>query len=124
MTKAQRRQNLMPDGIPRYIRCYDNGGTEQGGSIDRYTVVFTGRYSTRGSKRNTDRTSNFIHLAMNAAPFHPQGFGQHGESDHPIDRPQYRHLGKKIRFEDLPEDCKTLVLQDYKEIWGLQDNGQ
>ena len=49
-----------------------------------------------------------------ASPFHPQG-----ESPDQIDRPTYGHLGKKIKFSDLPEDCQTLVLQDYKEIWGL-----
>jgi hypothetical protein len=55
---------------------------------------------------------------MNAAPFHPQGFGQHGESDRgPVDFPPCRlgrrnHLGKRILFADLPPDCQRLVVQD------------
>ncbi len=103
----QRKERLMPKGIPRYIRCYDNGGK----SIDRYTVVYTGRYD---QKRN-----GCMYVSMNSSPFHPQGFGQHGDSPTPIDYPTYSHLGKKIKFTDLPEDCQKLVVQDYKEIWNI-----
>lgn len=53
----------MPGGIPKWVRCYDNGGE----SIGRYAVCFT-RKQGGGS-----------YVAMNSAPFHPQGFGQHGE---------------------------------------------
>ena len=31
-----------------------------------------------------------------------------------------RRLGKRINFEDLPEDCRRLVLSDYKEIWEIE----
>lgn len=27
------------------------------------------------------------------------------------------HLGRRIRFQDLPADCQKLVLSDYREIW-------
>jgi hypothetical protein len=56
---------------------------------------------------------------MSGLPFHSQGFGQHGESFGPIDRPSYKHLGKKITFDDLPKDCQELVMSDYKQIWDL-----
>ena len=105
-----RTQRLIPNGTPRYIRCYDN----EGKTFDRYTVVFTGNY------KKDFRT--FVYVAMSCNPFHPQGFGQHGESENtPIDRPTYSHLGKKITFNDLPEDCKKLVVQDYKGIWEIGD---
>jgi hypothetical protein len=55
---------------------------------------------------------------MNGSPFHPQGFCQHGENESPIDRPSYGHLGKRISWEDLPDDCKEVVKRDYDEIWG------
>ncbi len=113
--KLQERINrLMPNGIPRYIRCYDNGGADkENGTIDRYTVVYTGHY-----KKSFPHV--FDYVAMSGCPFHPQGFGQHGESNYtPIDYPSYKHLGKKIRFEDLPEDCQKLVIQDYKTNWDL-----
>ena len=32
-----REQRLMPDGVPRYVRCYDGGED----LFDRYTVVCT-----------------------------------------------------------------------------------
>jgi hypothetical protein len=105
--KLTREDSLMPAGVPRYARCYDNGGVSKGGSIDRYTVVYTGRHGG-GS-----------YVGMSAEPFHPQGVGQHGESRFPIDRPGYSHLGKPIRFENLPPDCRKLVLSDYKAIWNL-----
>jgi len=93
--------------VPRWIRCYDNGGE----SVDRYTVVYTrlqGKYP-RGY---------CAYVAMSAYPFHPQGVGMHGGHMGRIDRPRYSHLGKRIRFRDLPTDCKRLVVQDYTELWG------
>jgi hypothetical protein len=64
----------MPNGIPRYVRCYDNGGE----TFDRFTVVFSGRYRhlTGGE---------FWHVGMSEHPFHPQGFGQHGGHTQQID---------------------------------------
>jgi hypothetical protein len=108
MLEQTRAERLLPNGEPRYVHCYDNGGE----TIDRYTVVFTGRYrhATGGS---------FLYVAMNASPFHPQGFGQHGESDRQIDYPRYGHLGKKIKFAELPDDCRKLVLSDYRELWSV-----
>lgn len=106
MTLAQK---LMPNGIPRYIRCYDNRSR----STDRYTVCFTGRYGHKTA-------GEFYYLAMNASPFHPQGFGQHSSSKAPIDKPTYSHLGKRIAFRDLPEDCRKPVLSDYKNLWDLE----
>ena len=113
MTTAQRRERLLPGGIPRYVRVYDNGGpaTEKG-TIDRYTVVFSGNY--RGRQRLCR------YLGMSGAPFHPQGFGQHGESETIIDWPTYGHLGKKIKFQDLPEDCQKLAMGYYLYYWDLE----
>lgn len=112
-----RKDALMPNGVPRYIRCYDNNGE----SIDRYTVVFTGKYKHRTG-------GEFVYLAMNGRPFHPQGFGQHGGMHTHFDTNGWgwppsigrsNHLGKRIPFDQLPPDCQKLVLQDYTEIWGI-----
>lgn len=76
------------------IRCYDDGGK----SIDRYTVIYMDQ---------PERLPNtFAAVGMNATPFHPQGFGQHCTAM------PGRHLGKRIPFESLPEDCQRLVRQD------------
>lgn len=112
MNKTQRKENLMPNNQPRWIRCYDNGGE----TWDRYTVVYT-----KISIFPKDEPSCFLYVGMSEYPFSPGGFGQHGESMYrPIDRPTYGHLGKKIKFDDLPEDCRKLVISDYKEIWNLE----
>jgi len=102
-----RKEQFMPNGIPGKIRVYDNGGE----SFDRYTVVFTGNYKGR---------QGCDYLGMSAHPFHPQGFGQHGWSEMRIDHPSYKHLGKNIRFTDLPKDCQRAVIDDYIDIWGLE----
>lgn len=120
LKKQERRNSLVPNGVPRYIRCYDNGGSEkENGTVDRYTVVYTGNY--RGKTKGWHD-----YVGMSGAPFHPQGVGMHGQSEHqPVDRPSYGHLGKKIKFSDLPQDCQTLVLQDYLYFWDFTDeNGK
>lgn len=106
----ERRNRLMPNDIPRYIRCYDGDKF-----ADRYTVVYTGNYP-KGEGYN----KSFQHVSMSEHPSHPQGVGMHGESETIIDRPTYSHLGKKIKFNDLPSDCKKLVISDYKEIWSIK----
>jgi hypothetical protein len=112
---AQRVKSLLPNGAPKCVRCYDNGGT----TADRYTVVYTGNYRGNG---------NFQYVGMSALPFHPQGFGQHGEHTQQIDVNQWGYapamgrtnrLGKRIPFCELPPDCQTLVLSDYRSIWSL-----
>lgn len=105
--KQQKRLNaLLPLGIPRYVRIYDN--VNYG---DRYTVVFTGRYNGM---------SNGAFLSMSSMPCSPLGIGLHGESKAgAIDRPSYGHLGKKISWADLPKECQDLALHTYKNLWDL-----
>lgn len=73
--------------------------------VDRYTVVYLDEIDRRGK---------VSYLAMNAFPFHPQGFGQHGEMD--LNAIAYKGRGgafkKRIKFDDLPDDCKRAVIQD------------
>lgn len=104
-----RSQALLPNGIPRYVRCYYSDD-----SIDSYTVVFSGRYKHKTS-------GEFIYLGMSEHPTWATGVGQHGSSPTLIDRPSYGHLGKKISFKDLPEDCQKLVLLEYKDLWDIKE---
>lgn len=75
------------------IKIYDNNGK----TFDRYTVIYlnepeqNGYYGARGMSEN---------------PFHPQGFGQCCSAM------PGKHLGKCIKFEDLPADCQQLVKND------------
>jgi hypothetical protein len=81
----------------RNIRIYDNGGK----TFDRFTVIYMGEpegnglYGARG---------------MSEHPSHPQGFGQYCQAM------PGRHLGKRIAFDELPLDCRRLVLSDIGEL--------
>lgn len=108
MKKQIRKEALMPAGVPRYIRIYDNGNTKEA-TFDRYTVVFTGRYLKNGV--------GYTYLGMSAMPTNPLGFCQHGFSDTLIDKPTYKHLGRKIKFLDLPVECQQIVVSDYMLLW-------
>jgi hypothetical protein len=114
----ERYLRLCPGNIPKYVRVYDDG--KDG---DRYTVVFTGNWPGK-------TPGWFPYLGMSCRPFHPQGIGQHGESEgRPIDVRgnswggpaigRRCHLGVRIKFEVLPPDCQALVLSDYHNYWRL-----
>jgi hypothetical protein len=116
MTKKQtdRMNRLMPNGEPKYIRVYDDGK-----STDRYTVVYTGNYGSKGDHQ---------YVGMGESPFHPQGCCIHGSWYRPIDvnsggfPPKIgrkNHLGKRITFSELPKDCQTVVVNDYCSLWSL-----
>jgi hypothetical protein len=107
MTKEQRKQNLMPNGIPRYVRVYDNNGK----TCDRYIIVFSGHYRKKGEQ--------FIIASSSEMPYNPTGVYLHDFTDDLIDFPSYSHLGKKIKFTDLPADVQKAVLKDYKDIWQI-----
>ena len=82
------------EGAPRpVLACYDSGPK----TIDRYTVLYGAPFWSEEWGRTIPC------FAMSAAPFHPQGFGQHGE------------LGRKIGFTDLPPDCQRAVRLDCEE---------
>ena len=81
------------------IRFYDNPDFN-----DRYTIILP--------------NSRFVHyyhglqyeaLGMNDLPFSPNmGVCQHSEC------PAGEHLGKRINYSDLPDDCKKVLRQyDY-----------
>jgi hypothetical protein len=55
---------------------------------------------------------------MSEHPFNPQGIGLWGE----IERYKLRSYpgGKRISFADLPDDCRKLVLRDYRDIWRIK----
>lgn len=74
--------------------------------IDRYTVVYLDNVYDNG---------HVDYLALNGTPFSPNsGFCQHG--DMPLWCVAYKGRGgafeKRIKFDDLPDDCRRAVLQD------------
>jgi hypothetical protein len=107
----QRNGTHFKPGDPRYIRVYDNLGE----TLDRYTVTYT-----RGIQFGKHKT--YFVLGMNCAPFSPQGIGQHSEYGYRVDFPSYKHLGKRIGFSDLPENCQRAVDQDYLYLYDLNED--
>jgi hypothetical protein len=84
------------------IKVFDNGGK----TFDRYTVVFPLETYTN--------TPYYPYIAMSGDPTHPLGFGQHGEIRYPAGR--LSHLGKRIKFSELPEACQRVVLRDLADM--------
>ena len=76
---------------------------------DCYTVYFKGRGSLEGIVKLKGKNKRpRVCLGMNANPFSPSGFCQHGNGF------PGKHNGKKIEFKDLPDDCQKAVENDLK----------
>lgn len=107
--KNKRRfPSFFKNGIPKKVRCYTNDGE----TIDRYSIVFTGSY-----RKNTD--NQFWSLCCSTNPAYPQGVGYLGEDDQMIDRPSYGHLGAKIGFLELPTTVQRFVVSYYLDLWNF-----
>jgi hypothetical protein len=72
----------------------------------RYTVVFTGFLSAK-------KPGEYLYLTMSEDPVGPGGWTL-GRG-----RPPYELIGHEIPFGDLPEGCRRLVLDAYRELWDL-----
>ena len=92
------KNTIQHNGKRLVCRIFDNGGQ----SIDRYTVAFRG-YRVPGYGMV------YPYLASSSHPFHPQGFGQHGESREFLTG---KHLGKRVAFDTLPVDVQTFILDN------------
>ena len=129
-TFRSRAARLLPGGIPRWVRCYDNATKEEpyGLTADRYTCVFIGRYTMNTGGEHWA-------LNMSSDPCHPQGVGIHSSDRRQWDAMQRdggygwppaigcRHwsLGLRIPFEALPCRCRRVVLPDYCYLWSLTE---
>jgi hypothetical protein len=76
-------------------------------TAERYTAVFTGFLSAK-------RPGEYLYLTMSKDPLGPGGsYTRHRGG------PSYEHLGREIKFQDLPEGCRRLVLDTYVRLWDL-----
>ncbi len=75
-------------------------------TAERYTAVFTGLLSLK-------KPGEYTHLRMSDDPL------VSGHYTVNWGRPPYADLGREITFVDLPADCKSLVLNTYREMWDL-----
>ena len=98
------KNTIMHKGKRMVCRIFDaNPHNLDNAPFDRFTVAFKGyRVKNWGMV--------YPYIASSVYPFHPQGFGQHGESRTFLTG---KHLGKRISFESLPVDVKSFVLQQF-----------
>ncbi len=76
-------------------------------TAERYTAVFTGFCTDK-------KPGEYLYLAMSDEPSAPGGGSSLRRG-----RPPYERMEHEISFEDLPEDCRRLVLDVYRDLWGL-----
>lgn len=112
MPHQDRKQALMPAGIPRYVRVYDNRRTSFE-TTDHITVVFTKK---RIGKRKGEHPhpGQFMIIGLSDT----QHFG-HTFCDDIPDWPSYSHLGRRIRFQDLNGTCQRTIIDEYMDLWGI-----
>ena len=72
----------------------------------RYTAVFTGLFDLK-------KPGEYPYLTVNRDP------AANRRSELRCGRPPYERMGREIRFEDLPEEFRAIVLDTYQELWGL-----
>lgn len=84
------------EASPCNVAIYDNGGE----TFDRYTAVYLNQMET---------DTLYGARGMSEYPCHPQGVGMYCTAT------PGKHLGKLVRFEDLPIDCRQLILEDLSE---------
>lgn len=90
------------------LKIYDNGGK----TADRYCVVYMDWPLWENGYLN--RRSTYQSVSMSEDPYWPQGVCMHGGA---VPGP---HLGKRIKWDALPDDCKRVVLNDHApEGWAL-----
>jgi hypothetical protein len=75
-------------------------------TAERYTAVFTGLLSVK-------KRGEYLYLTMSANPL-----GQGGCTLRK-GRPPRERMDGEIEFRDLPEGCRRLVLDAYRELWSL-----
>ena len=75
-------------------------------SAERFTAVFTGLLSLK-------KPGEYLYLRMSEDPLGSGGYTVNRG------RPPYGELGSGISFGDLPEACKSLVLDTYRKVWNL-----
>ncbi len=76
-------------------------------TAERYTAVFTGLLSLK-------RPGEYPYLTMGE---NPRGIGD--GSTLRRGRPAGERLRLEIPFSELPENCRKVVLEAYRDLWGL-----
>ena len=78
-------------------------------TAERYTAVFTGLFTGK-------KPGEYLYLSMSQDPLTPGGSALRRG------RAPYERMGREVSFEELPEDCRRLVLDVYRELWDLPED--
>jgi hypothetical protein len=100
--------NFFTEGAPKYLRCYE---TKRNPTIDRFTVVFCHASKFMGR----DYIGRVYYVGASERPTHPLGFYQHGEAW----QWEFRPCGSRVRWWDLPEQLRGVVLAEYCDVWEI-----
>jgi hypothetical protein len=105
----------MTVSVRRFLLLDDGGKT-----ADRYTLLSTKPTVYMGH----DRVHQYI--GFSERPFHPQGFGQHGEMSHSQylehRHERFRSLGKRIKLDALPPDAQKFAKSFMDNV--LEEDGE
>lgn len=86
-------------------------------TFDRYTCIFINQNVMQEGYEGL-----VWYVGMSENPYHPQGFGQHGEIQIPVGYSsdeiaiEFAHLGQQIKISELPEKAKQLVIQELDDM--------
>lgn len=94
------KNTVMKNGKRYVCKIWDNAGTDKE-TLDRFSVFFRAKRDSRGRLY-------YPYIESSCHPFAPQGFGQHGETE----CEGGPHLGKRVAFEDVPEDVQKFIMQN------------
>ena len=105
-------QLLSLESLDQEVVILDNGGE----TFDRYSAIFINQQVMQD-----DYPGLVWYVGMSENPYHPQGFGQHGETKLNHDDPneiakEKAHWGKRIKISDLPEKARHLVISEILDM--------
>lgn len=100
-----RSDNLMPFGVPKWIRCYDNFDR----ATNRYKICFTRKRVGGKFTRLDDYDYALVTHTKDHTDLKVKG----------IDWYKGTSLGQRVPFDYLPRCVQSNVVYHYKKIWEL-----
>lgn len=76
-------------------------------TAERYTAILTGALTEK-------KPGEYLCLTMSEDPNGPEGSRTLHRGRQP-----YEWLGREISFDKFPEDCRRLILDNYRRLWDL-----
>ena len=107
-----RRERLIPNGVPRHIKCYD---------FDQNTIVVFTRMGRAGTNRYKHQGKGYPYMVIDK-----DHNGRYIKTEmFEAANPKLRHdivtklPSKKITFEDLPINIQSAIREQYCKLWRI-----